>query len=76
MSDTKLTNGHQCFHCGANSVYWQNDFNFEDFGYEGEGIVQLCHCYNCGADIEYRVPLDPDPSDESKVYGIVNAYSN
>ena len=31
---------------------------FEDYGYEGEGIVHICHCDNCGADIEYYVPYD------------------
>ena len=25
------------------------------FGYEGEGIVHVCHCTNCGAEIEYRI---------------------
>ena len=51
---------YECFHCGQRSVYWQNDFTFEDYGYEGEGIVHVCHCGNCGADIEYYVPYDND----------------
>ena len=51
---------YECFHCGQRSVYWQNDFAFEDYGYEGEGIVHVCHCGNCGADIEYYVPYDND----------------
>ena len=42
---------YQCFHCGEYTVGWQSDFNFEDYGLEGEGIVHLCHCSNCGADI-------------------------
>lgn len=49
---------YECFHCGQRSVYWQNDFTFEDYGYEGEGIVHVCHCGNCGADIEYYVPYN------------------
>lgn len=49
--------GYQCFHCCTNSVVWDSDFDFEDFGYEGEGIVHLCHCANCGAEIEYRIPI-------------------
>ena len=53
-------NVYECFHCGQRSVYWQNDFTFEDYGYEGEGIVHVCHCGNCGADIEYYVPYDND----------------
>lgn len=50
---------YQCFHCGEQSVIWDNDFDFEDFEYEGEGIVHICHCTNCGAHIEYRVPITP-----------------
>lgn len=48
---------YECFHCGARAVIWDSDFNFEDFGYEGEGIVHICHCENCGAEIEYRIPI-------------------
>jgi transcription elongation factor Elf1 len=51
---------YECFHCGQRSVIWQNDFTFADFGYEGEGIVHVCHCSNCGANIEYYVPLSDD----------------
>ena len=48
---------YECFHCGHRSVVWLADFSFEDFGYDGEGIVHVCHCANCGADIEYRIPI-------------------
>lgn len=37
----------------------------ELIGYEGEGIVHMCHCNNCGAEIEYRVPCNP-PDEESE----------
>ena len=50
-----ITTGYQCFHCGAYSVYWGADFDFEDYGLEGEGIIHTCHCDNCGADIEYYI---------------------
>jgi hypothetical protein len=46
---------YQCFHCLQNTVVWDSDFSFEDMGYEGEGIVHLCHCTNCGAEIEYKI---------------------
>lgn len=46
------------FHCCCKSVVWSGDFTFEDFGYEGEGIVHICHCSNCGAEIEYRIRTD------------------
>ena len=51
---------YQCFHCGEYRVVWDSDFTFEDMGYEGEGIVHICHCRYCGADIEYRIGEDED----------------
>ena len=48
---------YECFHCLSKSVIWDCDYTFEDFGYEGDGLVQICHCVNCGAEIEYRIPL-------------------
>ena len=49
------------------SVIWDSDFDFSDMGYEGEGIVHVCHCTNCGAEIEYRVRTDkPEDSKETK----------
>lgn len=44
---------YQCFHCLCNSVVWDNDFNLEDIGLEGEGVVHMCHCTHCGAEIQY-----------------------
>ena len=32
---------YECFHCGARAVIWDADFNFEDYGLEGEGIIHL-----------------------------------
>lgn len=51
---------YECFHCGHKSVIWCNDFSFEDYGEEGEGIYQVCTCTNCGAEITYRIPFDRD----------------
>lgn len=56
---------YEYFHCLTKSVCWDNDFSFEDMGYEGEGIVHMCHCCNCGAEIEYRVPIDDPERGES-----------
>ena len=53
----------ECFHCGCQTVIWDNDFSYKDCGYEGEGIVQFLHCTNCGAEIEYRIPLDEAEED-------------
>jgi len=51
---------YECFHCCTKGVVWCSDFSFEDFGYEGEGIVHICRCVNCGAEIEYRIFLESD----------------
>ena len=55
---------YECFHCLHRSVIWQSDFTFEDYGYEGEGIVQNLICSNCGAEIEYRVPFDNEEEND------------
>lgn len=55
---------YECFHCGARAVAWVGDFDFDDFGYEGSGIVQICHCSNCGAEIEYRIQIHGEEEDE------------
>lgn len=52
----KMT-GYQCFHCLEFAVSWDSDFSFEDMMIDGEGIVHMCHCNNCGALIEYYVPF-------------------
>ena len=55
---------YECFHCGHRSVIWQADFSYEDFGLEGEGIVQFCKCSNCGADIYYHITLTEEDIEE------------
>ena len=64
LEDQKPRGTYECFHCGSKSVVWQSDFDYSDFGYDGEGIVHICQCMNCGADIEYRIPIG-DNEDES-----------
>lgn len=54
---------YECFHCGAQAVSWDADFDAEDYGYECPGIVHCCHCNNCGAEITY-VLLDEDDDDD------------
>lgn len=49
----------ECFHCGEQTVIWDSDYSYEEWGLEGEGIVQVLHCTNCGAEITYYI------SDES-----------
>lgn len=54
----------ECFNCLKKTVVWQSDYSYEDFGYEGEGIVHICHCSNCNAEIEYRVPVNEEEIEE------------
>lgn len=56
QNDQKESRIAACFHCGCTEVCWDSDFTFDDLGYEGEGLVQFCHCPNCGAQIEYDIP--------------------
>ena len=48
--------GMECFHCGGTSVHWCGDFTFGEWGLEGEGVVHVCECPDCGAEIIYEVP--------------------
>lgn len=61
---------YECFHCLKKSVVWNCDYDFDDYGLEGEGIVQVLHCSNCGADIEYYIPLPSYESDISETEGV------
>jgi len=49
MSDRML-----CWFCGS-PLIWGSDFNFEDYGYEGDGIVATFNCSNCNAEGELRL---------------------
>lgn len=55
---------YECFHCGERAVIWDGDFSFEDYGMEGEGIINTCHCTNCGARIEYYISLEDEGESE------------
>lgn len=54
----------ECFHCGQKAVTWLSDYSFDDFGYDGEGIVQVCQCNNCGAKIYYHISLTKEDEEE------------
>ena len=43
----------RCFNCRGHNICWDNDFTFEDYGIDGEGLVHVLHCMDCGAEIEY-----------------------
>lgn len=41
-----------CWFCGGRMI-WQSDFDFEDYGREGDGIVAVLLCTECGAVAEF-----------------------
>jgi len=41
-----------CWFCGSDMI-WGSDFNFEDYGLEGEGVVATLTCSGCEAYAEY-----------------------
>ena len=47
----------RCYHCGEEMI-WNNDFDFEDVGREGDGVASFFHCPNCGTEAEIYVPND------------------
>ena len=55
---------YQCFHCLQYSVAWDGDFDFQDYGEDGPGIIHECHCMNCGAEITYRCPANPEEKEQ------------
>ena len=55
---------YECFHCLSKSVVWDCDLDYSDCGYEGEGMVHVCHCTNCGAEIEYKIPIEENDEND------------
>lgn len=56
----------ECFHCGMRTVLWGADFDYEDYGLEGKGIIHELECIHYGASITYYCPIqesDEDPVD-------------
>lgn len=45
----------RCFNCDSENVIWKDNYDFEDYGYEGDGIVTVWECADCGAMIEVTV---------------------
>lgn len=46
-----------CWHCDAELI-WGSDFDFEDYGLEGDGIVTSLSCPSCSATVEVHLPED------------------
>ena len=45
----------RCLNCGK-PVYWQNDFDYEDYCIEGDGVVSVWFCPSCGTTITCEIP--------------------
>ena len=41
----------KCYHCN-NKLIWNSDFDYEDFGLDGEGVVTSLSCSKCNAYVE------------------------
>ena len=44
-------------------MIWGNDFDYEDYGLDGEGIVSNFSCSNCDAHAEFYLPIENDKTD-------------
>ena len=51
----------KCWHCRADMI-WGADFDYEDYGYSGEGIVSSFSCSNCEATAEVCLPFNNENS--------------
>lgn len=60
----------RCYLCGGRAI-WGNDFTFEDYGAEGEGIVHTYTCSECGASYEVYEPIEErkerDQADDNQI---------
>ena len=45
-----------CVNCRSNMI-WQCDYDFEDYGIEGEGIVSVYSCGECETLSENYIPI-------------------
>ena len=43
----------KCWHCKTEAICG-GDHDFENYGYEGQGIVSNFHCPNCESEYECR----------------------
>ena len=45
----------ECYNCQSEMI-WGNDFDFKDFGYDGEGVVVCFTCPKCDTYAEFVIP--------------------
>lgn len=44
----------KCAFCGG-SLIWQSDFNYDEVYADGDGIVSIYTCAECGADAQFSL---------------------
>lgn len=52
-----------CPRCGKQSAVWGNDYNFEDYCMDGDGIVTNYTCTECNSDIQVATPFNEENED-------------
>ena len=55
-----------CWFCGCNMI-WNSDFDYEDYGLDGDGIVAVLSCLNCEAFAEFYSGCSDKNDDESNI---------
>ena len=45
----------ECYNCGTDMI-WRHDFNFNEVGYEGDGVVTSFICPACDTYAEFVIP--------------------
>ena len=46
----------KCYNCDTEMI-WQNDFDFDEVGYEGEGVISSFTCPECDTYAEFVISL-------------------
>lgn len=55
---------YDCFHCGGEgTLVWDSDYNGDEYGEEDIDLVQVLHCTDCGAIVEYKIPKEKKEED-------------
>ena len=55
-----------CWHCNS-EVIWGGDFDFEDYGMDGDGIVSNLTCSNCKAYYECYLDFGGESNGEKEI---------
>lgn len=56
-----------CWFCGPDQqLIWGGDFDFQDYGLEGDGIIANLSCPKCGSYVEARTALNEEEVEEQR----------